>query len=174
MSLTFSLQKPATYLSLLLIGAAGTLLGTNLLPMKGQLVEQPLAQLHTVIPGSANLRLVADSSTNSPDLPEKLGGAELLLGLAAVAGTAGVIVSARKQNSAPHRSSSNPTSNSTDIIRIDQASRKLQQQLLMLLHDDRDTANRLLSQVRMRNPHKSIDWYVEKVIYDLERDRGSY
>jgi len=42
---------------------------------------------------------------------------------------------------------------------------------MRLLHDDRD-ANRLISQVKMKKSNKSSNWYVEKVIYDLERDRG--
>ncbi len=44
--------------------------------------------------------------------------------------------------------------------------------IMTLLHEDGDLAMRLLSQVNMKNPGKSIDWYVEKVIYDLERDRS--
>ena len=45
---------------------------------------------------------------------------------------------------------------------------------MRLLHDDRETANRLLSQAKLKHPNKSVDWYADKVIYDLERDRGSY
>ncbi|MBD2019412.1 hypothetical protein H6F43_04335, partial [Leptolyngbya sp. FACHB-36] len=55
--------------------------------------------------------------------------------------------------------------------RLDQASRKLQRRLLTLLHDDRQAADRLLAQVKLRHPDRSTDWCVEKVIYDLERDR---
>ena len=52
-----------------------------------------------------------------------------------------------------------------------QASRNLQIKLLRLLHNDRHTANRLIALAKARNPDKSIDWWVEKVIFDLERDR---
>lgn len=55
-----------------------------------------------------------------------------------------------------------------------QASRNLQIKLLQLLNGDRHTANRLIALAKARNPDKSIDWWVEKVIFDLQRDRGSY
>lgn len=71
------------------------------------------------------------------------------------------------------RSTSKASSGSQDKkIRLDQASRELQNQLLRSLHGDRELAIRLLSQVKTKNPGKPVDWYVEKVIYDLERDRG--
>lgn len=126
-----------------------------------------------------SLILVADSSSNTPEVVEKVGGAGVLLGIAAVGGAMGILLAARKVNSLKPTTlahfSSNPSLNSKeDLISIDQASRKLQKQILRLLHDDRDTANRLLSQVKMKNLNKSIDWCVEKVIYDLDRDRGRY
>lgn len=121
---------------------------------------------------NANSILVADSTT--PGVTEKVGQVGIILGLAAVGGSAvGVILSARKANN-PFQPSSRPSPQSNEnTIRLDQASRKLQKKLLRLLHDDQDTANRLLSQVKMKNPNKSSNWYVEKVIYDLERDRGA-
>lgn len=76
-------------------------------------------------------------------------------------------------SSTPPRSSSKPSSASKDsTIRLDQASRELENKLLRLLHGDRSLAIRLLSEIKTQNPGKSVDWYVEKVIYDLERDRG--
>ena len=126
-----------------------------------------------------SLILVADSSSNTPEAVEKVGGAGVLLGIAAVSGALGILLTARKANSLKpttlaHSSSKRSLNTKEDLISIDQASRKLQKQILRLLHDDRDTANRLLSQVKMKNLNKSIDWYVEKVIYDLDRDRGRY
>lgn len=59
-------------------------------------------------------------------------------------------------------------SNSTSF---DQANHKLQRELLRLLHDDRQAANRLVAQVKRTHPERSINWCVEKVIYDLGRDR---
>ncbi len=78
-----------------------------------------------------------------------------------------------KPSSTSPPSSSKASSGSQDnTIRLVQASSRLQHQLLRLLHDDRELAIRLLSQVKTNNPGKPVDWYVEKVIYDLERDRG--
>ncbi len=55
-----------------------------------------------------------------------------------------------------------------------QPSRNLQTKLLRLLNGDRNTANRLIVAVKTRNPDKSMDWCAEKVIFDLQRDRGRY
>ncbi len=125
------------------------------------------------------LILVADSTSNTPEVVEKVGGAGVLLGIAAVGGAMGILLTTRKVNSLKsttlaHFSSKSSLNSKEDLISIDQASRKLQKQILRLLHGDRDTANRLLSQVKMKNLNKSIDWCVEKVIYDLDRDRGRY
>lgn len=121
------------------------------------------------------LILVADSSSNPPEVGE-ISGVGVLLGIAAVGGTVGVLLNTRTKSllnsTTPH--SNSRSLNSKHDIGINQASRKLQKQILRLLHDDRETANRLLSQVKMKNPNKSIDWCVEKVIYDLDRDRGRY
>lgn len=55
-----------------------------------------------------------------------------------------------------------------------QVARHLQIKLLQLLHGDRHAANRLIALAKTRNPDRSIDWCVEKVIFDLQRDRGRY
>lgn len=55
-----------------------------------------------------------------------------------------------------------------------QPARNLQIKLLRLLNGDRHKANRLIALAKTKNPHKSLDWWVEKVIFDLERDRGRY
>lgn len=64
--------------------------------------------------------------------------------------------------------------NDDSEIRIEQVSRQLQHKLLILLNGDRNTANRLLNLAKTRNPQKSIQWCAEKVIFDLQRDRGGY
>ncbi len=46
--------------------------------------------------------------------------------------------------------------------------------LLRAVGGDRQLAKRLLDQVQWRYPGKSERWYVEKVLYDLDRDRGRY
>lgn len=174
MSCNFSLQKSATSFSLLFVGAAASLLGTQLLPKSTLLVEQPVAQL--------SVGFNTDYNSNTPEVAEKVDPAGIMLGTAAVIGGAvAVALSAEKvknsfksSSSTPRYSRSSTPKSNESTITIDQASRGLQKKLLRLLHDERDTANRLLTQVKMKNPNKSINWYVEKVIYDLERDRGSY
>ena len=180
MSLIFSLQKSATHLSLLFMGAAGSFLVTNFLPQKALLVEQSVPYTGSQLLVADAVSLSTDSSTSS-GIPEKLGGARLLLGLALGAGAVGVALNTKRGREpfnldfTAHRVGSNPNLSSKESsLRIEQASGKLQKKLLRLLHDDRDTANRLLAQVKGKNPYKSVDWCVEKVIYDLERDRGGY
>jgi hypothetical protein len=56
--------------------------------------------------------------------------------------------------------------------RNDPKNRQLQSDLLALVHHDVPTAKRLLQYQRQMNPGKSDNWYLEKVIWDLERDRG--
>jgi hypothetical protein len=46
-------------------------------------------------------------------------------------------------------------------------------QLLRLVGGSRPTAERLISQARQRYPGKSEQWYWEKAIYDIQRDRRS-
>ena len=52
--------------------------------------------------------------------------------------------------------------------------RNLQIKLVRLLNGDVKAANRLIALAKTKNPDKSIDWCVEKVIFDLQRDRGRY
>jgi len=78
-----------------------------------------------------------------------------------------------KASSTASRSCSRPSPLSKEkIIWLNQASRELQNKLLRLLYGDQELAMRLLSQIKMNNPGRSTNWCVEKVIYDLERDRG--
>lgn len=116
-----------------------------------------------------------DSNNDTLEAAQKIDSTTIL-GLAALGGGVAIALSAKKAKDAGKLSSIPRIKSSLDeesTIRIEQASRKLQKKLLRLLHDERDTANRLLSQVKLKNPNKSVDWYVEKVIYDLERDRGA-
>ncbi len=43
--------------------------------------------------------------------------------------------------------------------------------LLKLLGNNQATADRLISHAKLRNPGEPEQWYWEKVLYDLERDR---
>ncbi|MDS3860256.1 hypothetical protein RIF25_05495 [Thermosynechococcaceae cyanobacterium BACA0444] len=49
----------------------------------------------------------------------------------------------------------------------------LERELLSLLGGDQNTLQRLLSYSQEHNRDKSIEWHLEKVKYDLERDRGA-
>lgn len=67
-----------------------------------------------------------------------------------------------------------PQFNHSELQQAEQANSQLQRKLLRLLHNDRNTANRLLAQVKLNHPGRSANWVVEKVIYDLERDRNRH
>jgi hypothetical protein len=43
--------------------------------------------------------------------------------------------------------------------------------LVMLLRGDLQCIERLLNSVRLKHPERSEQWYWEKILYDLERDR---
>lgn len=48
---------------------------------------------------------------------------------------------------------------------------KLDRHLLLLLHQDRAAAERLIAQTQRKHPERSREWCIEKVKYDLARDR---
>ncbi|MEM1368287.1 MAG: hypothetical protein AAGG02_09765 [Cyanobacteria bacterium P01_H01_bin.15] len=48
---------------------------------------------------------------------------------------------------------------------------RLQHELMTMLHNDQGAANRLLNLEHRKHPGKTEQWYIEKVIYDLQRDR---
>lgn len=79
----------------------------------------------------------------------------------------------RKQSSQSARGALSRGSRSSQPYgSLDQVSRPLRRKLLLLLHQDLGAANRLLMQASFKYPDKSAEWYAEKVIYDLQRDRG--
>jgi hypothetical protein len=47
----------------------------------------------------------------------------------------------------------------------------LESEIFKLLQGDRELAIRLLKNAKERNPGQSYEWYLQKVIWDLERDR---
>ena len=51
-------------------------------------------------------------------------------------------------------------------------SRAVQRKLLQLVGDDRKIAVGLVKRLKLRHPGMPEDWYWEKAIYDLNRDRG--
>jgi hypothetical protein len=135
--------------------------------LNDSILNSPIALINTQPSISA-----ADYSTNTPEA-EKTFSSETMLGIAAVGGVAvGVILSAKKVNTHIKSSSSISTKGQGNTKRFEGASYKHQKKLLKLLHNDRETASRLLSHAKQKNPNRSMNWCVEKVIYDLERDRG--
>jgi hypothetical protein len=54
-----------------------------------------------------------------------------------------------------------------DLARV----RRLESKLMRMLHNDRETAKRLIELVKIRYPDKDKIWCLDKVIYDLARDR---
>ena len=56
-------------------------------------------------------------------------------------------------------------------IRVGTPSPAVQRKLLRLVGDDRKIAVGLVKRLKMKNPDMPEDWYWEKAIYDLERDR---
>ncbi|NJN38918.1 MAG: PDZ domain-containing protein [Acaryochloridaceae cyanobacterium CSU_3_4] len=59
MSAKFSVQRSATYLSLLLVGSMGTLLGTQLFPSNNLLPQPSVAQLPKNLPGQTDTNFIA-------------------------------------------------------------------------------------------------------------------
>ena len=48
---------------------------------------------------------------------------------------------------------------------------RVQQNLLRLVSGDRSLVSRLVAQLKLKHPGQLEDWYWEKALYDLERDR---
>jgi hypothetical protein len=116
---------------------------------------------------NAKTAVLIASSSNGREEAERVG-VGMWLAIAAAGGTAAAVILSNRKANDPFQSSFKHQENT---IRVDQASPKLQKQLLRLLHNDRDTASRLLAQVKLHHPNQSANWAAEKVIYDLERDR---
>ncbi|MGD1911622.1 MAG: hypothetical protein ACFB2X_12395 [Rivularia sp. (in: cyanobacteria)] len=112
--------------------------------------------------------VVFTADVSSDNIGNQIGenGKTLVLVLAGV-GTAGIILSLNRQN----KPLSTRQANLQENISIEQANPRLRQQLLRLVGGSRQTANRLVAGVKQSHPEKSINWVLEKVIYDLERDR---
>jgi hypothetical protein len=47
---------------------------------------------------------------------------------------------------------------------------KLYHELMILLHGQFDTAERLINLEKIKHPNQSESWYLDKVIYDLKRE----
>lgn len=106
--------------------------------------------------------------------------AQMIAGLAIVGAGAGVIAYSAKRGYSPQSAgqsagySANNSANRSTSPQSGQANSRLQKKLLRLLHNDQNAANRLLTHVQQTHPARSPNWVIEKVIYDLERDRNRH
>lgn len=171
------------HLSATLAAILSSQIPTNLLATQQDAVNHSLQKntLMSVVNETSNAypaftnaenSILTAAPNNTPEFTDKLGTGTMLAIAAIGGGAVGLILNAKKTKIKTSLTLS--PKNTENTVRIDQASRKLQKELLRLLHDDHNTANRLLSQVKINNPNKPINWCIEKVIYDLERDRGAY
>jgi hypothetical protein len=129
--------------SLVLTGIVGSLLVAEAMPA-------PNAELMQIRPTTEEVR-------------EVNGGA--ILGSAGI----GIALTAAHELNRPAKQRSTPVrSHPTAKLK---ANPRLQRKLQRLLPEDRRIADRLIAQMALKHPGQSTDWYVEKVIYDLQRDR---
>ena len=151
MSHFVSLAKFTHLISLLLAGIVGSVLVAE------------------AMPAPRNEILMQLTRPNTEEVQEVNGAAVLAIAALGSAGI-GVALTALHERNRPSRKRiySDRFNAPTSSIR---ANSKLQRKLLRLLHEDQRVADRLIIQVTLKYPGKSLDWYVEKVIYDLERDR---
>ncbi|GAA6622946.1 hypothetical protein [Scytonema sp. NUACC26] len=157
---TFSLNKSTTNFQVLVAGIALSLFASGLTSNIEQQIAQPLS------------KFAASSLTTSQEPTEQTSQSALILA-SVVAGSliVGVALRGTGHKSASTASASSFGNKKNTSLILPRGSRKLQKKLLLLLHDDREAANRLLTQAMLKYPNKTADWYFEKVIYDLVRDR---
>jgi hypothetical protein len=60
---------------------------------------------------------------------------------------------------------------SKNVPTIGKVAPQTRQKLLKLLGNNQATVDRLIGNAKLRNPGEPEQWYWEKVLYDLERDR---
>jgi hypothetical protein len=139
---------------LLAVGSIGGLLAVRNLP--GAELSSPSFAMQMVEPSSAG-----DSQS----------GSDAVLLAIAVSGGVGMAVYANRNRGASSRSR-NRLRQRPSARGLHQASSHLRRKLLRLLHDDQAAAVRLFNHAQMKYPDRSTNWCVEKIIYDLERDRN--
>ena len=64
-----------------------------------------------------------------------------------------------------------PYRNNTSSSQNPHSNLGLQKELISRLQGDRDAANRLVNNLKIKNPGKPEDWYWQRAIEQLERDR---
>lgn len=150
----FSLNKITKTAPLWIAATFGSILAVQFMPTATIQLQQNQAQ-------------IAQFESNQPQSNRQLNQQILLLMLAA---TGGFVVWKFLLSARSISTSKNQQNTSTQL---GQANHKQRKRLLSLLHDDIQAANRLIAQAQRKYPQKSSDWYMEKVIYDLQRDRGA-
>jgi hypothetical protein len=136
--------------SLVLTGIVGSLLVAEAMP-------KPQPNLMQLRPNAEEVR----------EASEVNGGAVLAIAALGSAGIGIALTAAHELNRSGQQGSA-PARTQPAAIQVNpQLRRKLQR----LLPEDRRIAERLITQIALKHPGKSADWYVEKVIYDLQRDR---
>ena len=58
-----------------------------------------------------------------------------------------------------------------DWLRNSEVDERLRKRTIALLNNNMDAVNRLLNQARQNHPDRSEQWYWEKILHDIERDR---
>ena len=153
------------HLSAAIAAILGAQISSSSLPITAQTATREVEQSNRVL----TAQLYRPNPRNDEGIDPNL-----MLALAGLAcGAAAIALAARNNGHFTSEAKSRPIAVGGSI-RVEQASRHLQKRLMSLLHDEQDTANRLLAQAQRKNPRQSVDWYMEKVIYDLKRDRGGY
>ncbi len=82
------------------------------------------------------------------------------------------LVRNQQQLSQPKKHQSRQRAQFKARVSGDQVSRELESKLLLLLGNEHSTVDRLVCQAMQSNPGRTERWYLEKVIWDLERDRS--
>jgi hypothetical protein len=169
------IQKPLVYL-LLLTGSLGIACWRdfptqaslqNTQAERGIRIESPIES--PVEHLASNVQL-GDRGVDMQSRTEQNATAKAIVGFAIVGTGAGMVALTAKR--AGYWGGTSRLQRSSVASPKAQANPRLQKQLLRLLHNDEKVANRLVAHAQRLHPGRSADWIVEKVIYDLQRDRG--
>lgn len=82
------------------------------------------------------------------------------------------LVKNQQQLSQPKKHQRRQRAQSKARVSQSQVNRELESKLLLLLNHEQNTAQRLVHLAMQHNPGQTERWYLEKVIWDLERDRS--
>ena len=125
----------------------------------GQLIESPMAKVDSITVGSVSMQNLLVAIGAIPLLGQNFSG------------NYDITI---KEKVIEFRVRSKSKSDSSEFIFSPKGkvSKDLQSKLLRLVGGDGATAARLVERERQKNPGMPENWYWEKAIYELERDRG--